>query len=168
MLLAYHKLLFIVVRADLDDRRFFGKLERFSNLKEDLFLHLVFVLALVLAALPFVNGSVKLLAVQWAGLDTDTIPEQLAVRSWLRVYADAERYAPASIGAGSTDDDHGVDLYVRLYYQALNSGDNMFMADTIAAAASYETAVLEVDGWYVCKRPAVVTLHPLVGLLELV
>ena len=62
----------------------------------------------------------------------------------MKVQGSDDKY---SANAVETTDDDGQDLPIYFYYEGLNPGDNMFTADAIASMATFETALLEHDGW---------------------
>ena len=116
-----------------------------------------FVAALVLSAIPIVTGAVTVSSVAAAGFDSASIAETEHWHAWQRVQ-DSKYEAGGKQHVSESKD--GEDLPVLTYFEGLNADSNMFTADAIGAMATYETALLEVEGWCARSLCAAARPHP--------
>lgn len=116
----------------------------------------VFVLAIVLSALPMLSGRVVVDPMGDAGWITDTIREHRDYKTWTTIqaqYGPFEETPPPPTNADPTYDpppvDLGADLSVDFVYEALDTGveDNMITVEAISKMEIAETKLLEMEGW---------------------
>jgi len=117
----------------------------------------VFVLAIVLSALPILSGAVVVDPEGDAGWITDTIREHRDYKTWTTIqeqYGPFEETPPPPTNSDPTYDrppvDLGTDLSVDFVYEALentNSIDNMITELAISRMETAEKRLLEMEEW---------------------
>jgi len=100
----------------------------------------VFIAAVFIGIIPNASGRVAIDPSQFAGFDTDSIPQQVDYSAWsLGVSASDYIYGSAS----SDDDDLYTSMTTFFMYGGLPEGENVLTAEGVAAMASVEASLLD-------------------------
>ena len=127
---------------------------------------ITFLLTLIISALPIAAGVIEIEPTGFAGFDSDTIPEMRDYRTWTAIYESGPIYEPSSeVGSGEAGTEDGYDYPVYFYYSALNSDNNMFDANAVAAMVEAETKLLEMPEWCASLWPQTASPPPARALM---